>query len=712
MAATVSTRITRLAAISPRTVVTNLQADLTIGDFRLGADYMRDAANSFGLSSTVSAGDDVRFWAGATFTNRATAPFRLTEAGALFASNATIAGAITASTIDIGGADATSFHVDVDGNLWSGAALFADGPFKVSNAGALTASSGTVGGWTLGASSFTGGDATLAASGNLTLGTVNDLVRLSADDATYRLWIGHATAASAPFRVTKAGALIAASVTTAQSTADTAVTNAATAQSAAEAAAASAALKLAIAGGDILTGIIDVQVTTNYNAGIRVGDVTWNTTTGAVTGGSGVVMTRLGLIGVKAGATNFSITTAGDVTMSGTVTAIAGAIGGFTLSATQQYAGTAGTRIQLDTAAGIHLGATAFADAPFSVTLAGLLKAASGTVGGWVLGSTSIADAAGVVGLSSAVTVGDDIRLWAGNATPASAPFRVTEAGVVTASSGTIGGFTLSATQLYSGTGVTRFMLDTGQGLSLGDNTFASAPFSVTYAGVMKAASGTVGGWTRGADYIRDAAGVVGISSAVTAGDDIRFWAGHATMASAPFRVTEAGVLSASGATISGSITATTGAIGGFTVGADYIRDAADSFGLASTATGATDDIRFWAGAAFADRATAPVRIDESGKTHLASLFLSDELSASLGITGDKVINAGHGSTMPAGGNLDVAFKLTSGLHFGVFCGSGAPTLSAAKGSLYLRSDGTTTNNRAYVNTNGTTTWTALTTAA
>ena len=40
--------------------------------------------------------------------------------------------------IDIGGADASSFHVDSDGNLWLGAALYANAPFKVSNAGVLT----------------------------------------------------------------------------------------------------------------------------------------------------------------------------------------------------------------------------------------------------------------------------------------------------------------------------------------------------------------------------------------------------------------------------------------------------------------------------------------------------------------------------------------------------------------------------------------------
>jgi len=47
----------------------------------------------------------------------------------------------------------------------------------------------------------------LKATANLTVGTSNDVVRLSGDDSTYRIWVGHATAASAPFRITKAGAV-------------------------------------------------------------------------------------------------------------------------------------------------------------------------------------------------------------------------------------------------------------------------------------------------------------------------------------------------------------------------------------------------------------------------------------------------------------------------------------------------------------------------
>jgi len=40
-----------------------------------------------------------------------------------------------------------------------------------------------------------------------------------------------------------------------------------------------------------------------------------------------------------------------------------------------------------------------------------------------------------------------------------------------------------------------------------------------------------------------------------------------------------------------GTIQATIGKIGGFAIGADYIRDTADTFGLASTTTSG-DDIR------------------------------------------------------------------------------------------------------------------------
>jgi len=80
----------------------------TIGGFTIGSDSIRDAANSMGIASTVTGGDDVRFWSGATFANRATAPFRVTEAGAITMSNATITG----GTLTIG----SNAVIDSSGN--------------------------------------------------------------------------------------------------------------------------------------------------------------------------------------------------------------------------------------------------------------------------------------------------------------------------------------------------------------------------------------------------------------------------------------------------------------------------------------------------------------------------------------------------------------------------------------------------------------------
>jgi hypothetical protein len=68
-------------------------------------------------------------------------------------------------------------------------------------------------------------------------------------------------------------------------------------------------------------------------------------------------------------------------------------------------------------------------------------------------------------------------------------------------------------------------------------------------------------------------------------------------------------------------------------------------------------------------------------------------------------------AAIPAGGVAGRGLGFSSTANFGVFFGSGTPTLSAAKGSLYLRSDGSGTGDRMYVNTDGATAWTAVTTA-
>lgn len=134
--------------------------------------------------------------------------------------------------------------------------------------------------------------------------------------------------------------------------------------------------------------------------------------------------------------------------------------------------------------------------------------------------------------------------------------------------------------------------------------------------------------------------------------------------------ITQAGVLTATGAVITGTLTATTGAIGGFDIGADYIRDAANSMGLASTVTGG-DDVRFWAGDTFANRATADFRVTEAGAVTASSMT----------ITGGSI------TTTPISGipnNTSTDISLLEKSHNLVFSATDADTVAWSSGTITL----------------------------
>lgn len=88
-----------------------------------------------------------------------------------------------------------------------------------------------------------------------------------------------------------------------------------------------------------------------------------------------------------------------------------------------------------------------------------------------------------------------------------------------------------------------------------------------------------------------------------------------------------------------------------------------------------------------------------------------------IGTTGGNVAvstvaNLASNTATPAGGSSAARLLLGTTAGFGVYYGSGVPTVSAGQGSIYLRSDGSSTSTRLYVNTDGGTTWTNVTTAA
>jgi len=102
----------------------------------------------------------------------------------------------------------------------------------------------------------------------------------------------------------------------------------------------------------------------------------------------------------------------------------------------------------------------------------------------------------------------------------------------------------------------------------------------------------------------------------------------------------------------------------------------------------------------------------------------SDDFVIYSNVAGAGVVSAFHiasssgnpgilnGLAAPAGGSTSARLLFGSTAGFGIYYGSGAPSVSAGQGSIYLRSDGSSTSTRLYVNTTGSTTWTNVTTAA
>jgi hypothetical protein len=106
-----------------------------------------------------------------------------------------------------------------------------------------------------------------------------------------------------------------------------------------------------------------------------------------------------------------------------------------------------------------------------------------------------------------------------------------------------------------------------------------------------------------------------------------------------------------------------------------------------------------------------------------AVLHTGTTISVTANITGGNILSGAvvsavgaatilSGTAVPVGGTAGAGYKMSSTTNLGIFFGSGAPTLIAAQGSLYMRTDGSSTSDRMYVNTDGASNWTSVTTAS
>lgn len=96
--------------------------------------------------------------------------------------------------------------------------------------------------------------------------------------------------------------------------------------------------------------------------------------------------------------------------------------------------------------------------------------------------------------------------------------------------------------------------------------------------------------------------------------------------------------------------------------------------------------------------------------TSAGSLAITSALSCTSTIAAaGTYIQAANATATPAGGAVSTGLFMGSA-SIGIYFGSGAPTVSAAQGSLYIRTDGGAST-RLYSNNNGSTGWSSITSA-
>lgn len=153
----------------------------------------------------------------------------------------------------------------------------------------------------------------------------------------------------------------------------------------------------------------------------------------------------------------------------------------------------------------------------------GRIEATDGHIGGWTIGASALTS--GGVGMSS-TTATNGVSFWAGNATPASAPFRVlnggklyaTDAditGKITAISGTIGGWKIENQNLVALSDDSQIQSGQFWGKVIGVGSFYADNNHITFCG-----------FEADDDYLMSSGEQVGIRSAATS-NQFWLWAGY-----------------------------------------------------------------------------------------------------------------------------------------------------------------------------------------
>jgi hypothetical protein len=209
---------------------TSLAADvaITAGDMKMGYGIGGDNANKglylgpenyWYIQGNTTASSAARLSVGGTNDKLVWDGTNLSVTGNLTARTGSFTGNILLATNN---ASIYNGTINSDGNLTgNGFALNSTG-LKVANgansvtldatSGQITANAGSIGSWQITTNGLSNNNARLnSLTGSLELGGANtdDIIRLDANDANYRMWVGRNSSATAPFKVSKAGVLTA-----------------------------------------------------------------------------------------------------------------------------------------------------------------------------------------------------------------------------------------------------------------------------------------------------------------------------------------------------------------------------------------------------------------------------------------------------------------------------------------------------------------------
>lgn len=227
-----------------------------------------------------------------------------------------------------------------------------------------------------------------------------------------------------------------------------------------------------------------------------------------------------------------------------------------------------------------------------------------------------------------------------------------------------------------------------------------------SFSGTVTAAAGAIGGWTIAADQLYSGTGVNRAGLYTGGAHTIRFYAGDESPSAAPFRVDRSGALTATSATITGALTATSGNITG-ALQADSITTAMLQANSVTAAKVAADQIS--ATHLTADSVTSAkilantiVAADIAAATITATELAADSVTSAKIVAGTIVASDIAASTITADKlsvttlsaiSADIG-TVTAGIIDGVTIHAGSSDEVILDSSGVTLTNGTGTNNR------------------